>query len=66
MKFTVEYKRTVRVRQYETLTIGWIEEFDKDEATPFEAFEIVKGLVNHMIEENLDELRKQDDATLTS
>lgn len=58
-KFTVEYKRTVRVRQYETLTIGWMEEFDKKESTPFEAFELVKGMVDHLIEENLGDLTKK-------
>ena len=56
MKFTVEYKRTVRVRQYETLTIGWMEEFDKKEYAPFPAFEIVKNLVDYLIDDNLDKL----------
>lgn len=27
MVFTVEYKRTIRVRPYETVTIGGLEEF---------------------------------------
>jgi len=57
-KFSIEYKRTVRIRQYETLTIGWIEEFEKKELTPFDAFEMVKGLVTHLIETELEGLRK--------
>ena len=60
MKFTVEYKRTVRVRQYETLTIGWMEEYDKKEYSPFAAFEIVKGLVDYLIEDNLEKLTKKE------
>lgn len=55
-KFTVEYKRTVRVRQYETLTIGWMEEFDTDETSMMDAFEEIKGMVNYHIHEELGEL----------
>lgn len=60
MKFTVEYKRTVRVRQYETLTIGWREEFDKGKDHYTGAFEQVKSLVNYLIEEELGELTKKE------
>jgi len=58
-KFTVEYKRTVRVRQYETLTIGWMEEFEKEYRDPRVAFEAVKVMVDYLIDENLDELTKK-------
>ena len=65
MKFTVEYKRTVRVRQYETLTIGWMEEFDKDIQEVSAAYETVQTLVDYLIDRELNRLREKEDATLT-
>ncbi|TKJ36881.1 hypothetical protein CEE36_11380 [candidate division TA06 bacterium B3_TA06] len=60
MKFTVEYKRTVRVRQYETLTIGWMEEFDRDLQEVSAAYETVQTLVDYLIDRELGRLTKKE------
>ena len=57
MKFTVEFKRTVRVRQYETLTIGWSEEFEKESQDITAAYETVRNLVNYLIDTELERLQ---------
>ena len=60
MKYTIEYKRTVRVRQYETLTIGWMEEFDKERQDTTDAYETVRNLVNYLIDREFKELTKKE------
>lgn len=59
MKFRVEYKRTVRVRQYETLTIGWMEEYDKGDISDHMAFAGVRSIVEYHIERELERLTKK-------
>ena len=58
-KFSIEYKRTVRVRQYETLTIGWIEEFEKGDQDYTDAYEVVRNMVDYLIDTELDRLSKE-------
>lgn len=60
MKYTIEYKRTVRVRQYETLTIGLIEEFDKSRDSAISAYDRLKGWVDYRIDTELERLRKEE------
>ena len=57
MKFNVEYKRTVRIRPYETMSIGILEEFDKGKTSPFDAFEAVKNQVDYLIDLECKRLR---------
>ena len=57
MKFNIEYKRTVRIRPYETISIGILEEFDKGRTSPFDAFESVKNQVDYLIETECERLR---------
>ena len=59
-KYTIEYKRTVRVRQYETLTIGMTSEFQYEDMTPDGAKELVKKQVDVWIINDLDEMRKEE------
>jgi len=61
-KFSIEYKRTVRVQKYETLTIGMINEFDTDDITMDAAGELVKNYVNAWIMHDLKILRDEIDA----
>lgn len=58
-QFTIEYKRTVRVREYETLTIGLHEDFDKSEMSRENAFQMVKYEVEEWISETLQDLKKK-------
>ena len=62
MKFTVEYKRTVRVREYETLTIGVLHEYDTGETAYSDAYYNVMGIVDTRIDEELERLRKEQKA----
>jgi len=57
MKFNIEYKRTVRIRPYETMSIGILEEFDKGKTSPFDAFEAVKNQVDYLIDQECERLR---------
>lgn len=57
-KYTIEYRRTVRIAPYETLAVGLTEEFDKDRITQFEAFEATRNTVDYWVEEERDRLIK--------
>lgn len=60
MKYTVMYERTVRVREYETLKIGFWREFD-DDITSYEgAYNFCKRYVDHKIKTALKDLREKD------
>jgi hypothetical protein len=56
-KFTIEYRRTVRIAPYETLAVGLTEEFDQDIITQFSAFEVVRNTVDYWVEEERDRLK---------
>jgi len=58
LKFSVEYRRTVQVAPYESLSIGILEEFDKKEISHLEAFESVKNQVDYWIETKRKQLRE--------
>lgn len=64
LKFSVEYRRTVQVAPYESLSIGILEEFDKDEISHLDAFESVKNQVDYWIETKREQLRKPPNAKL--
>lgn len=55
MVYTIEYKRTVRVRPYETVTIGFMEEFNPAAKDYREAYAGVKAQVDMWCEEALEE-----------
>lgn len=58
-KFTIEYRRTVRVRPYETLTIGVSEEFSTDEMPYIYAFNQVREMVRGWIKKDLERIREE-------
>ena len=58
-KYTIEYRRTVRIAPYETLAVGLTEEFDTEDTTIFGGFEHVKVTVDYWVEEERDRLKKQ-------
>ena len=49
VKFSIEYKRTVRLAPYETLTIGMRQEFDTADFHAQEAMNTVKNHVEFML-----------------
>ena len=55
MTYTLEYRRTVRPRPYETVTIGLMEEFDTDIIGYDRNYEGVKAQVDKWCEEALEE-----------
>lgn len=61
MNVTIEYRRTVRVREYETLTIGWTEEFDPKRVGYYQGFENVKRSVDSRIDTELRRLRAENE-----
>lgn len=50
-KFSIEYKRVVRLAPYETLTIGIMEEFDTNSHTRQDGFDWCKLCINEWIDE---------------
>lgn len=61
MKFSIEYRRTVRVQKYETLTIGMINEFDTDDISFVNALTHTRAYINEWIMHDLEVLRKEID-----
>ena len=61
MKFSIEYKRTVRVQKYETLTIGIVNEFDDSSIGYNKAYMQTRDQVDYHIETELERLRKEID-----
>lgn len=57
LKFRVEYRRTVQVIQYESLSISIIEEFNKEDISHRDAFDSVKNQVDFWIETERERLR---------
>ena len=57
LKFRVEYRRTVQVVQYESLSISILEEFDKGEISHSDAFDSVRNQVDYWIETECERLR---------
>jgi len=57
LKFSIEYRRTVQVVPYESLSIGILEEFSKEEISHRDAFDSVKNQVDFWIETECDRLR---------
>ena len=55
MVYTIEYKRTVRVKPYETVTIGFLEEFEHGNASYDCNFQGVKSQVDKWCEEAREE-----------
>lgn len=55
-KFSVEYSRTVRVKAYEIVKIGLVEEFDDEFTSYDEAFCNVQAHVQIWIEQELERL----------
>lgn len=61
LKFSVEYRRTVQVAPYESLSIGIIEEFNKEETSHREAFDSVRNQVDYWVETECERLRASAD-----
>jgi len=57
LKFNIEYKRTVRIAPYESLSIGILEEFDKEKTSSFDAFAAVRDQVDYLIDMECERLR---------
>ncbi len=57
MKFSIEYKRTVRVRKYTTFTMGMLAEFELKEISYIDAFRVVKQFVNTKVMQELEWLQ---------
>lgn len=60
-KFTVEYSRSVRVREYETLRVGMLMEFNAATDDPQDAHDWIKEQVNKWVAQDRYEL--QNDPT---
>ena len=56
LKFSVEYRRTVQVAPYESLSISIIEEFNKEETSQREAFDSVRNQVDYWIDTERERL----------
>ncbi|GAH70783.1 unnamed protein product [marine sediment metagenome] len=61
MVYTIEYKRTVRPRPYETVTIGLLEEFDEAHHKQLMHYQSVKAQVDKWCEEALEEFGEDED-----
>jgi len=59
MVYTIEYKRTVRPRPYETVTIGLLEEFDVAVREYEKHYQGLKAQVDKWAEEALEEFGEQ-------
>lgn len=57
LKFSIEYRRTVQVAPYESLSISILEEFNKEEISHRDAFDSVKNQVDFWIETECERLR---------
>ena len=55
MVYTIEYKRTVRVQPYETVTISLLEEFGDSPANQDARYQGIKAQVDKWIEEAREE-----------
>ena len=55
MVYTIEYKRTARVRPYETVTISLMEEFDVGLINYEKHYQGIKAQVDKWVEEALEE-----------
>ena len=55
MVYTIEYKRTVRVQPYETVTISLLEEFSVMASSHEEAYQGIKAQVDKWCEEAREE-----------
>jgi len=61
MVYTIEYKRTVRPRPYETVTIGILEEFESGLKRYEDAYAGIKAWVDMKCDEALEEFGKDGD-----
>ena len=59
MVYTIEYKRTVRPRPYETVTIGLLEEFTGEELYLEGSYQGLKAQVDKWAEEALEEFGQE-------
>lgn len=55
MVFTIEYKRTIRVRPYETVTIGLLEEFDALPTQQDSCYQSIKVQVDYWVDQAREE-----------
>ncbi len=57
LQFIVEYRRTVQVAPYESLSISITEEFNKEEISHRDAFDSVRNQVDYWVETECKRLR---------
>ena len=57
-KLTVEYARTVRIKQYESLRLGMSAEGDNNSEAPWELFDYIKAETEKAIAKALADLKK--------